>query len=223
MQLRSPGRPPTSHGEPGRREMVANSPHCRGSPASPPPQAQAAGDEQRESSATGFIGRAARQAEGEAQGEGEDRDLGVVGEQEAGQFRQPLGRRRLVVERRLQEGGRGHRVAPMGHVAVHEAREPVGVAAHQDIGHDRRHSRDHERRQGLAPQGLRRRRPVAQEEPRQPLRQPGPRAIDEELGPRTQALQIGRQALVQRDRPRHRQGRQRLAVEQRDLQQLVTA
>ena len=70
------------------------------------------------------------------------------------------------------------------------------------------------------PDRAHRRRPGAREEGAQHLAQAGARAVDLEIGAVGEVLQIGEQAAVERDRPRHAERGQGGAIERGQAHQL---
>src|SRR5205085_5551038 len=97
-----------------------------------------------------------------------------------------------------QEFGGGRWVAPVGHALRDHAEEPARVRANQEIGKERGAKGQQHTEQGFAPKVANRLRPVAREKAGELPPYGRLHAVDLEVGPRRQTLQISDERAVER-------------------------
>ncbi len=164
-----------------------------------------------------------RHAGRHAQAERHDADHGVVAEQhvckEPERFHEPRPRREDLVVQEVGAGAGG--TASAREPRWHEGGVP-GFVLHSE--HEACHGPDHEaegRDQDMPAGRAHGRRQIASEERAQALERIGARPIDRQERPQRETLEIEQQVAVERDGARHRQRRQRSAIEDRQPLQLV--
>ncbi|MCY1173232.1 hypothetical protein D9M73_133870 [compost metagenome] len=161
-----------------------------------------------------------RHAESKTQRKGEDCDLRIVREQEGGKGRQRvliLG----VIQRLAQAFGRGGRVTPLRHAIADNAEKPARIAAHQHIADHRRRDRQQESDERLAPDRTDRSGPGGAEKAPQLAQRRTRHAVKLEIGARAKLFEINDQRAIKRGLARHRQRRQRRAIQQGQRQQIL--